>query len=73
MGGSGTGVKSGEGRIFFSFYFLNFLFQIPEFLTVGFRRDKYGKCSTRRGLRVGKKKHGISPRIQVKIQKNHSF
>ena len=33
--------ESGEERRFFSFYFLSFLFQIPEFLTVGFRWDKH--------------------------------
>ena len=36
----------------FYFYSLSFLSQIPEFLTVRIRRDKYEKCSTRLGLRV---------------------
>ena len=51
--------ESGEERRFFSFYFLSFLFQIPEFLIVGFRRDKHEKCSTRRGLRVSTKNTGF--------------
>ena len=46
-----------------------FLSQIYGNLTVGIRRAKNEKCSTRRRLCVGTKKHGISPRIQVKIQK----
>ena len=33
--------------LFLIFIFSNFLSHIPEFLTVGFHRDKHGKCSTR--------------------------
>ena len=32
--------------LFFYFFSLSFLSQIPEFLTVGFCRDKHEKCST---------------------------
>ena len=38
--------------LFFCFYSIVFLSQILEFLSVRIRRDKHGKCSTRRGLRV---------------------
>ena len=41
-----------EIKIFYFFYFQNFLSQIHEFLTVRIRRDKHGKCSKRRGLRM---------------------
>ena len=45
--------------IFFSFYFSNLISQIYENLTVGFHRDKHGKCSTGRGLRVSTKNPGF--------------
>ena len=45
--------------IFFSFFFLLVLSQIPEFLTVRIHRDKHEKCSTRRGLRVSTKNTGF--------------
>ena len=48
-----------ERVVFFSFYSFSFLSQIPEFLTVGIRRDKHEKCSTRRGLRVSTKNMGF--------------
>ena len=38
---------------FFLFLFYSLLSQIYGNLTVGFRRNKHEKCSTRRGLRVG--------------------
>ena len=41
------------------FFLLNLLSSILEFLTVGFRRVKHEKCSTRRGLRVGTKNTGF--------------
>ena len=44
---------------FLIFYFSNLIYQIYENLTVGFRRDKHEKCSTRRGLRVGTKNMGF--------------
>ena len=40
-------------------FFLFILSQIYENLTVGFRRDKHEKCSTRRGLRVSTKNTGF--------------
>ena len=39
--------------------FLFIISQIPEFLTVGFRRDKHEKCSMRRGLCVSTKNTGF--------------
>ena len=44
----GRGSVEGEIILFFSLSF----FKIYENLSVGFRQDKHGKCSTRRGLRV---------------------
>ena len=45
---------------FFKFFFSFIRFsQIYENLTVGIRRDKHEKCSTRRGLRVGTKNKGF--------------
>ena len=46
-------------EILFYFYLLNLLSSIPEFLTIGFRRVKHEKCSTRRELRVGTKNTGF--------------
>ena len=58
----------------FNFFFLSkLLSSIHGVPTVGFRRVKHEKCSTRLGLRVGTKKKGISLRIQIKIRKNPSF
>ena len=48
----------GKKEIFFLNFLSLFLSQIPEFLTVGFWRDKHEKCSTRRGLRVSTKNTG---------------
>ena len=44
-------------KVFFIFFYLYLLSQIYGNLIFGFRRDKHEKCSTRRGLRVGTKKH----------------
>ena len=44
-------------RYFFFFSLVNS--QIYENLTVGFRRDKHEKCSTRRGLHVGTRNTGF--------------
>ena len=60
-------------RVIIFFFSLIVFSQIHGNLTVGIRREKHEKCSTRRGLRVGYQKQGISPRIQVKIQKNPNF
>ena len=55
QGAVGTGRTKQRDNFFLNFYSLSFLSHIPEFLTVGIRRDKHEKCSTRRGLRVGNK------------------
>ena len=44
-----------EGEFFLIFFLYYFHSQILKFPTVGFRRDKHGKCSKRRGLRVSTK------------------
>ena len=44
---------------FFSFSLLSLLSSIHGVPTVGFRRVKHEKCSTRRGLRVGTKNTGF--------------
>ena len=43
------------GEVILIFFLLLVLSQIYGNLSVGFRRDKHGKCSTRRGLRVSTK------------------
>ena len=49
------GERSGK-ESFFIIFFLNYVHsQILKFPTIGFRRDKHGKCSTQRGLRVSTK------------------
>ena len=58
---------------FFLFSLLNLLSSIPEFLTVGFRRVKHEKCSTRRGLRVGTKNTGFHLEFRKKNWKNPNF
>ena len=48
-----------RGREILNFFLSSFLSQIYGNLTVGFRRAKDEKCSTRRGLRVGTKNTGF--------------
>ena len=45
---------------FFLFFFSLVISHIYENLTVGIRRAKNEKCSTRRGLRVGTKKEDFT-------------
>ena len=46
------GGDSRERLFLVLFFFINIISQILEFLSVRIRRDKHGKCSTRRELRV---------------------
>ena len=48
-----------EKRSFLIFFLFSFLSQIHENLTIGNRRDKHEKCSTRRGLHVGTRNTGF--------------
>ena len=50
---------SNQGERFFNFSILNLLSSIHGVPTVGFRRAKHKKCSTRRGLRVRTKNTGF--------------
>ena len=55
-----------EGEVF-KFFFLLFVFlRFYENLTVGFRRDKHEKCSTRQGLCVGTRNTGFHREFQLK-------
>ena len=60
-----------EDKILFLFYSL--LSSMYVVSTVGIRRAKNESSSTRRGLHVSTKKHGISPRIQVRSSENPKF
>ena len=60
-------------NVFFLFFIYLFIFLIHGVLTVGIRRAKNENSSTRRGLRVSTKKHGISLRIQVRSSENPKF
>ena len=54
-----TGESVEEREKIFNFFLSSFLSQIYENLTIGFRRVKNEKCSTRQGLCVGTKNTGF--------------
>ena len=71
MAGRTNRMKGGDIRFYFFFYLLSS--QIHENLTVGIRRDKHEKCSTRQGLRVGTKNKGFHREFRQKFGKIQIF